>query len=144
MCPDVIGVVVVEAGGAVVFAFAGAVFHAFDAQVAEAFDSEHFCDFVGSHGACCKFALAREVHPEEAGMGHGWRCDADVHFEGTCVTQHSGENAERGSANDGVFDNANAFVLKHAFDGVELEADFLFADVLGRVDEGAAHVMVAE
>ena len=120
MCPDVIGVVVVEAGGAVVFAFAGAVFHAFDAQVAEAFDSEHFCDFVGSHGACGKLALAREVHPEEAGVCHGGRCNADVHFEGTRIAQHSGENAERCSANDGVFDDANSFVLKHAFNRVEL------------------------
>ena len=63
---DVIGIVVVEAGGAVVFAFAGAFLHAFDTQVTEAFDAVHLGDFGRRQGTCCKFALAREIHAEEA------------------------------------------------------------------------------
>ena len=120
MGADVVGVAVVKAGGAVVFAFAGAVLHAFDAQVTEAFYAEHLGDFVGSHGACGKFALAREVHPEEARVCDRRRCNADVHFEGARIAEHSGEDAKRCAADDGVFDNANTLVLKHSFDRVEL------------------------
>ncbi len=78
--PDVVGVVVVKAGGAVVFAFAGTFLHTFDAQVAKAFDAEHLGDFGRRHGACGKFALARKIHAEEARVCHRRRCNTDMHF----------------------------------------------------------------
>ena len=141
---DIIRIIVVEAGGAVVFAIARAFLHAFDAQITEAFDAQHLGDFIGSHRACGKFALAREIHPEEAGMCHRRRCDTDMHFERTRVTEHAGKNLERSAAHDGIFDDAHALVLEHTHDGVKLELHLLLAHVLRGVDEGSAHVMVTQ
>ena len=65
-------------------------------------------------------------------------------FECACIAEHLGQNLKRGAANDRVFDNAYALVLENAYDGVELELDFLLADVLRGVDKCTAYIVIAQ
>ena len=67
-----------------------------------------------------------------------------MHLEGARVTQHARKNLEGRPAHNGIFHNANALVLEHALDGIELEFDLLLAHVLRRVNEGAPHVVVTQ
>ena len=67
-----------------------------------------------------------------------------MHFECARVAQHPGKDLESRSADNGVFDHADALVLEHPFDGVELELYLLFAHVLCGVNKGAAHVVVTQ
>ena len=67
-----------------------------------------------------------------------------MHFESARVTEHPGKNLEGRAAYNGIFYDTDALVLEDALDGVELELDLLLANVLRRVDEGSAHIVVTE
>ena len=62
---------------------------------------------------------------------------------GPCGTDHAHDLTARGAANDGVVNQHDFLSLKHAAHRVELELHAKIANLLLRLNEGAAHVMVA-
>ena len=65
-------------------------------------------------------------------------------LESARVTEHAGKNLQRSAAHNGIFYYANTLVLEHTLNGVKLEFDFLFTNILRGVNKGAAHIVVTK
>ena len=77
--------------------------------------------------SCSQFSLAREIHAKETRMRNRRRRYADMHFQGTRIAKHTGENLERCPADNRILHDTHALVLEHAFDGV-FDIDLVITD----------------
>ena len=67
-----------------------------------------------------------------------------MHFGRTGIEDHFLDLAAGGAAHDAVVDKDHAFALNEGTVDVELEAHTHVADLLGRLDKRAAHVLVSD
>ena len=67
-----------------------------------------------------------------------------MHFGRAGVAHHLHDLARGGAAHDGIVDQHDALARDHGAVGVVLEAHAKLADLLGRLDEGAADIVVAD
>ena len=70
--------------------------------------------------------------------------DAHVHLGRAGFADHLHDLQRRGAAHDRIVDEHDALAGEHVAVGVVLEADAHVADGVGRLDEGAADVVVAD
>ena len=91
-----------------------------------------------------KLVLLGRVDAVIVGMGDRRRGDAEMHFAGARVAHHAHDLHRRGAANDRIVDQHDALAVDHGAVGAVLEANAELADVLGRLDEGAADIVVAD
>ncbi len=84
------------------------------------------------------------VDAVEAGVCHGWRADAHMHFTRARVADQAHEASTGGAPHDGVVHDDHALALDHLADGVELEMDTVLALLVARLDEGAPDVAVLD
>src|SRR3990167_5353260 len=88
-------------------------------------------------------ALGR-IDAVEARMGGRWCCDAHVYFAGAGLLHHLDDLLRGRAAHDRIVDQDHALAFDQRAVGVVLEAHAEVADVVGRLDEGAADIMVAD
>ena len=67
-----------------------------------------------------------------------------MHLSGAGAAHHADDFAAGGAANDGVVNEDDALAFEQIVHGVELEADAEVADALLGLNEGAAHVVIAD
>ena len=67
-----------------------------------------------------------------------------MHLFRTSVTHHLYDLGRGGAADDGVIDKDDTLAVHHRAVGAVLEADAELADLLGRLDEGAADIVIAD
>jgi hypothetical protein len=91
-----------------------------------------------------EFALAGRVDAVEAGRNGRRATDAEMDFCCAGAADHADDFAAGGAADDGVVDEDDALAFEQVVNGVELEADAEVADALLGLNEGAAHVVVAD
>ena len=88
-------------------------------------------------------ALGR-VDAVEAGIGGGRGGDAHMHLAGAGLAHHLDDLHRGGAAHDRIVDQDHALALDQGAVGVVLQAHAEMADVVGRLDEGAADIVVAD
>ena len=88
-------------------------------------------------------ALGR-VDAVEVGMGDRRRGDAEMHLARAGVAHHLHDLDAGGAAHDRIVDQHDALALDHGAVGVVLHAHAELADRLGRLDEGAPDIVVAD
>ena len=77
-------------------------------------------------------------------MGDRRRGDAEMHLAGAGVAHHLHDLHRRGAAHDGVVDQHDALAGDHGAVGAVLQPHAELADLLGRLDEGAPDIVVAD
>ncbi len=133
------------AGGAVtVFGLVKAIQHAFHGEVGEAVDFEEVADFFDGAVVGDELGARGEIDAVEAGMANRGAGDAEVNFLRTGVAEGAHLGAGGGAADDGVFDNDDAFAFNDVGDDVELHGDGAVALELVGHDEGAADEAVGD
>ena len=88
-------------------------------------------------------ALGR-IDAVEVRMGDRRRGDAEMHLARAGLAHHAHDLHRRGAAHHAVVDQHDALAGDHRAVGVVLEAHAEFADRLGRLDEGAADIVIAD
>ena len=86
----------------------------------------------------------RRVDAVEAGMRRRRRGDAHVHLGRAGVAHHLDDLLRGGAAHDAVVDQHDALALDMRAVGVVLQLHAEVADLVGRLDEGAADIVVAD
>ena len=77
-------------------------------------------------------------------MGDRRRGDAEMHFARAGIAHHLHDLHRSGAAHDRIVDQHDALAGDHGAIGAVLEANAELADVLGRLDEGAADIVIAD
>ena len=67
-----------------------------------------------------------------------------MHFARAGITHHLNDLLAGRAANDGIVHQHHALALDHAAVGIVLQLHTHVTDGIGRLDEGAAHIMVAD
>ena len=88
--------------------------------------------------------LRGRIHAVEAGRNGGRAGDAQVHFARAGLPHHAHDLAAGGAAHDGIVHQHHALALQQMAHRIELQLDAEIADGLRGLDEGAAHVMIAD
>ena len=97
-----------------------------------------------AHGRGKQFFALRRINAIKTGPRRGRRCDAEMHLFGARIEDHFLDLAAGRAAHNAVIDQDDPFAFDQGAVDVELEAHTHVADLLGRFDEGAAHVLVAD
>ena len=88
--------------------------------------------------------LVDGIDAVKTGMGDRRRADAQVHFGGAGIIEHLDDLLGGVAAHDGVVHDHQALALDGLGQRIELDADAVLAQVLVRLDEGAADVAVLD
>ncbi len=91
-----------------------------------------------------QLAALRRVDAVVAAVGRRRGGDAHVHLLGAGGAHHLDDLLAGGAADDAVVDQDDALALQHRPVGVVLQLHAEVADLVGRLDEGAADVVVAD
>src|SRR3546814_1805933 len=67
-----------------------------------------------------------------------------MHFLGAGLSHHLDDLGRGGAAHDGIVDQDDPLALDIGAVGIVLQLDAEMADLVGRLDEGAADIMVAD
>src|SRR6516162_1134134 len=91
-----------------------------------------------------KLAALRRVDAVEAGMGRGRTRDAHMHLPGAGGPHHLHDLLAGGAAHDAVIHQDHAAPLDRGAVGIVLQLHPEMADMVARLDEGAADIVVAD
>ena len=91
-----------------------------------------------------QLVLVGRVDAVKAGVGGGRGGDAHVHLAGADLLYHLDDLLRGRAAHDRIVDQDDPLALDQGAIGVVLETDAEVADVVGRLDEGAAHIVIAD
>src|SRR6516162_6362382 len=90
-----------------------------------------------------QFVPLRRVDTVIVGVGDRRRSDAQMHLGGAGIAHHLDDLNGCGAAHDRVVDKHDALAAHDRAVGAVLEANAELANVLGRLDEGAADIVIA-
>ena len=91
-----------------------------------------------------QLVLVRRVDAVEIGMGDGRARNAHMHFACAGLAHHLHDLYRGRAAHHAVVDQHDALALDLKFVGAVLELDAELPDALLGLDEGAAHIMIAD
>ena len=118
--------------------------HPVDIKVADAVGPEVVADLLMGLLVGDELLGIGEVDSVVAGMAVRRAADAEVDLPGAGLAEIHHARLGGRAAHDGVVDDHDALALHRLADEVELHPDVEVADELGRLDEGAADVVVAD
>ncbi len=109
------------------------------------------CQFLGretrAHARfirCDQFLARGRIHAVVAGRNRRRAADAHVHFRRTRFAHHAHDLAAGRAAHDRIVHEHDALAAQKFRHGIELQLHAEIADRLLRLDERAAHIMVAD
>ena len=103
-------------------------------------NSPHLLEGVGGRQ---QLVAVRRIDPVIIRMRDRRRGDAEMHFGGAGIAHHLHDLGRRGAAHDGIVDQYDALAGHDRAVGIMLQPHAELADLLGRLDEGAPDIMVA-
>src|SRR5690606_33645232 len=90
-----------------------------------------------------ELAAFRRIDTIEARVGNRRRSDAHMNLGSTAHAHHLHDFARGGASHDGVIHQHHSLALEHRAIGIVLQPDTQVADFLPRLDEGPAHIVIA-
>ncbi|MPL73101.1 hypothetical protein SDC9_18894 [bioreactor metagenome] len=109
----------------------------------QAVDADPVAHLVLGHLRGEQLVAVRRVDAIEARPGGRRRGDTEMHLGRAGIEDHLLDLARGGAAHDRVVDQDHPLALHQRLVHVQLQPHAHVADLLGRLDEGAAHVLVA-
>ncbi len=91
-----------------------------------------------------QLVAARRIDAIEAAMGRRRAGNAHMHLTRAGLAHHLHDFSRGGAAHDGIIDQHNTFAVDDVAVGVMLELDAEMADLVRRLNKGAADIMVAD
>ncbi len=122
----------------------GGAVDAVDGQEREARGADELAHLLDRHVGGEQLARARRVDAVEVGMRDGRARNAEMHFRGAGLEHHLHELLRRGAAHDAVVEKNDALATERAGVGRVFQLHAELANALLGLDEGAAHVVIAD
>ena len=122
----------------------GGLHQPFQAQVAQVIQAQKVADLVDLLLGGDEFPFAGKIDAVIAGEAVGRAAHHHAHFLGAGLPQGIDPGAGGGAPDDGVFDHHHPLALEDFPHRVEFDPDGEIPHALGRLDEGAADVVIAD
>ena len=107
-------------------------------------DADPVAHFLFRHRRGEKLGAFGRIDPVETRPGGGGGGDAEMDLGRACIKDHVLDLAAGGPAHDGIVDQDHPLALDERAVDVQLQPHAHVADLLRRLDEGAAHVLIAD
>ena len=118
--------------------------HTRNTEVADGVGSHKPPDFIDFVAASDQLAGVGSVNSVEARSGGRGGRDPEVNLGCAGLPEHSNNLSAGGAPNERIVDYGDLLACEQAWDRVELELDPKISDWLGRLDEAASDVVVAD
>ena len=139
------GILPVEAGPAkIVFFHPGGLDHSLHTQVSQAVQLQKFLNFRYRMLAGDQFFPGGKIDPVIAGIAMGRAADPHMDLLGPGLPEGPDPRPAGGPADDGILHDHHPLPFEHDLDRVQLHPHPEIPHALGRLDEGPAHVMIAD
>ncbi len=117
---------------------------AVDRDEGQAVGADIFGHLLDAHPCGEQLGALGRVDPVEAAVPRRRRRDAHVHFAGAGIAHHLHDLEAGGAAHDRIVDQDDPLALKQGAVGIVLQLHAQVADIVRRLDEGAADIMRAD